>query len=171
MKSILPIRSLVLLIIFSLFLPNKIISQDNFVGTKILKNDGKVSVQTIPKENTSGIESLSDHLNGLHPTNVGDQYVLGGSVLWWTDDQGTAAIANTTVINGPGNRGVTGWGLNQMRASVYSDVNNIPLWELSTLPYDPHVDISDYSSFIAIAAGPNFYIYDTTGTQLLNYIL
>ena len=38
--------------------------------------------------------------------------------------------------------GLTGWGLNDMRVSLYSDANGTPLWNFPTGQYDPFVDIS-----------------------------
>ncbi|MDO8550204.1 MAG: hypothetical protein Q7S39_08660, partial [Ignavibacteria bacterium] len=170
MKSLLQIRSLILFVLLSFFiLTDNLISQDkSSVGTKLLNKEGKVAFQTIPQENTSDIESLDNHLNGLAPKD-GEQYVLGGTVLWYTQDP--IAIANTVALNGIGDKALTAWTLNSMRVSLYSDANNIPLWEFSTLPYDAHIDVSDNSPFVAVAAGPNFYLYDTSGAQIYNLTL
>ena len=54
----------------------------------------------------------------------GEQFVLGGSVLWSTQDP--VAIANVVALNNAGNSALTGWGLNTMRATLYSDVNSTP---------------------------------------------
>ena len=45
-----------------------------------------------------------------------------------------------------------------MRASLYSDVNNIPLWDFPTGQYDPFVDISSDGSKVAVTAGTDFYL-------------
>ena len=88
----------------------------------------------------------------------GEQFVLGGSVLWSTQDP--VAIANVVALNNAGNSALTGWGLNTMRATLYSDVNSTPLWDFSTGQYDPFVDISSDGSKIAVTAGTDFYLLD-----------
>jgi len=111
----------------------------DFTGTRTIEKDGKIAIETIPAENKREIESLNDHTLGMNDLN-GEKYVLGGSVLWSTQDP--VAIANVVAINSAGNSALTGWGLNSMRATLYSDVNNTPLWDFPTEQYDPFVDIS-----------------------------
>ena len=131
-----------------------------FAGTKVAVKNNKMAIQTIPSQNISEKESLNDHLYGLSPSQAGEQFVLGGSVLWWTDDGGTAAIANSVALNGAGDRAFTGWTLNNMRAALYSDVNNTPLWTFSTAPNDPVVDISHDGTIVGVTTGTDFYLLD-----------
>jgi hypothetical protein len=139
-----------------LFSSNNIFSQDkDFVGTKILNKDGKTSLQTIPAENKFEKESLDDHLYGKN-SSTGEQFVLGGTVLWSTQD--TVAIANVVALNDAGNSALTGWGLNDMRVTLYSDLNNTPIWEFDSLAYDPSVDISGDGSKIAATVRTHFYL-------------
>ena len=145
------------IVIFSfIFSSSNIFSQSkDFIGMKTIERDGKISFETIPAENKGGIESLNDHLVGMNNTN-GEQFVLGGTVLWSTQD--AVAIANVVAINNAGNSALTGWGLNDMRVTLYSDVNSNPIWNFPTEPYDPSVDISSDGSIIATTAANNFYL-------------
>ena len=137
-------------------LAGKVFSQSkDFVGTRTIKKDGKISSQTIPAENKGGIETLDNHLVGMNSTN-GEQYVLGGTVLWSTQDP--VAIANVVALNEVGNSALTGWGLNNQRATLYSDANSNPIWDFPTGQYDPFVDISGDGSKIAATAGTQFYL-------------
>ena len=171
MKSLLQFRSFILIILLSFSFVNYSLSQESFIGTKILYEGGKILYQTLPEKNTSSPELMNDHLYGQSPLNPGEQFAFGGNVLWWTDDQGTAAIANFNEINYTGEKALTAWGLNQMRVSLYSDQNNIPLWQYPTLPYDAHTDISEEGDRIAVAAGPNIYVLDTSGIEVFNLAL
>ena len=128
-----------------------------FTGTRTIEKNGKIAIETIPAENKGRIESLDDHLIGMN-NSVGEKFVLGGSVLWSAQDP--VAIANVVAINSAGNSALTGWGLNSMRATLYSDVNNTPLWDFPTGQYDPFVDISSDGSKIAATAGTDFYLLD-----------
>lgn len=132
----------------------------NFSGTKVIVKNGQTAMQTIPSENMSVREPLDGHLSGLHSSSKGKPYVLGGNVLWWTDDQGTAAIANTVALNDAGDAALTAWTLNSMRAALYSDANNTPLWTFPTDPNDPVIDISGDGSVIGAIAGSDFYLLD-----------
>ena len=167
MKSHLTIYSfLSFFFTFIFFLAGNTLSQSKeFVGIKTLEKDGQTSFQTIPAENKSGIESIDNYLyskNSVH----GEQFVLGGSVLWSTQDP--VAIANTVAINDAGNLALTAWGLNNMRITLYSDVNSNPLWNFSTGQYDPVVDISGDGSIIAATAGTDFYLLDPANGNI-NY--
>ena len=83
------------------FITGNIYSQSkDFVGTKKIEKDGKISFETIPAENKGRIESLDDHLLGMNNSH-GEQFVLGGSVLWSTQDP--VAIANVVALNNSGN--------------------------------------------------------------------
>ncbi len=138
------------------FMTEKVFSQDNnFIGTKTIEKDGKISFETFPGENKNSIESLDDHLLGFNNSD-GEQFVLGGTVLWSTQDP--AAIANVVAINSAGNSALTGWGLNSMRATLYTDLNSTPQWDFPTGQYDPFVDISSDGSKIAVTAGTKFYL-------------
>ena len=55
--------SICIILLFS----NFIFSQDgNFAGTKVVVKNNQIATQTIPSENTSGRESLDEHLSGFH---------------------------------------------------------------------------------------------------------
>ncbi len=56
----------------------------------------KLLFETIPLKIKGVIESLDDHLVGMN-NSQGEQFVLGGSVLWSTQDP--VAIANVVAIN------------------------------------------------------------------------
>ena len=155
MKSRL-IPCLILSILSFSFTAEMIFSQNkNFIGTKTVEKDGKISLETIPDENNSKIESLDDHLFGFNNSD-GIQSVFGGTVLWSTQDP--TAIANFVAINQAGNSVLTGWGLNNMRATLYSDQNSNPKWDFPTGQYDPCVDISGDGLKIAVTAGTDFYL-------------
>ncbi|MCW8960878.1 MAG: hypothetical protein OQK29_04895, partial [Ignavibacteriaceae bacterium] len=155
-----------ILFAFIFFLSSNIISQNkDFVGIKTLQKDGKTSLQTIPAKNNSGIESIDEHLYGTNSLG-GDKFVLGGTVLWSTQD--ALAIANTVAINDAGNSALTAWGLNNQRVSLYSDVSSVPLWNFSTGQYDPVVDISGDGSIVAATAGTDFYLLDPSNGNI-NY--
>ena len=143
---------------------------NDFIRTKVFKENGETKIQTFPEKNNSELQSIEGYLNSFKPKE-GDHFVLGGSVLWWTSDLGTNAIANTVAINSDADVDVTAWGLNNMRVSKYSNENNIPNWEFSTNPVDPNIDVAKLGAYISVTAGTNFYIFDTTGTQLFNYTL
>lgn len=162
MKTSLPFRYVGLIVIFVSFVLTDFSSGqgENFTGTKVIVQEDGMAIQTIPSENLSERESLDDHLYGLFPSNIGEQFVLGGTILWWVDDQGTNAIANSVALNGAGDRALAGWTLNNMRAALYSDANNTPLWTFSTMPNDPVVDISDDGTIVGVTAGTDFYLLD-----------
>jgi hypothetical protein len=167
MKSHLTFLSLASFVIsLFLFSITSSFSQDkNFVGIKTLKENGKVASQTITVENKSGIRSFEQD-KSINNSAAGEKYVLGGTVLWSTQD--ALAIANKVAINTAGNSALTGWGLNNQRVSLYSDLTSVPLWNFSTGTYDPVVDISGDGSIIAATAGKDFYILDPT-TGNINY--
>ena len=115
------------LFIFLLF-PIMICAQSNdFIGTKIQELNGKIKIQTFPEKNNSESQPIEGYLNEFKPKE-GDHYVLGGSILWWTSDLGTNAIANTVALNNDADVDVTAWGLNNMRVSKYTNENNTPNW-------------------------------------------
>ena len=158
------------LFIFLLF-PIMIYAQSNdFIGTKIQELNGKIKIQTFPEKNNSESQPIEGYLNEFKPKE-GDHYVLGGSILWWTSDLGTNAIANTVALNNDADVDVTAWGLNNMRVSKYTNENNTPNWEFSTNPVDPNIDVAKLGEYISVTAGTDFYIFDTTGTQLFDYTL
>jgi len=159
MKSHITIPVFFLLTLFtqSIFTSEIISQTKDFIGTQKVVKDGQTAFETFPDKNKNGVESLNDQPlknNSLE----GDRYVLGGSVLWFAQDP--AAIANVVAINSTGNLALTGWGLNSMRASLYTDANNIPLWDFFTGTYDPYVDISNDGSKIAVTKGTDFYLLD-----------
>ena len=159
MKSHLTIPFIYLLTLITLSIfTSEIFSQTkDFIGTRKVVKDGQTAFETFPDKNKNGIESSNDQ--PLINNNLeGDRYVLGGSVLWFAQDP--AAIANVVAINSTGNLALTGWGLNSMRASLYTDANNIPLWDFFTGTYDPYVDISNDGSKIAVTKGTDFYLLD-----------
>ncbi|RPI75848.1 MAG: T9SS C-terminal target domain-containing protein [Ignavibacteriales bacterium] len=166
MKSFLHL--LCFLLLFSFSFSDYLFSQDVLTGKKIINENGKILYQTIPEKNSSTPESLNDHIYGLSPLNPGKQFAFGGSVIWSADDQGTAAIADFNELNFTGQQALTSWNLNQMRVSLYSDQNNIPLWEFPTLPNGAHVDFSEEGNRIAVAAGTNVYVLDTSGAEVFN---
>ena len=136
-------------------------------GTKILKEGNKTAVQTIPELNTSENNYIpNQQLKSTEAT--GDRYVMGGSELWSATDG--AAIANYTELNSDGTIPVVGWGLNSMRVSRYTEVNNTPQWEYPTAPNDPAVDVAD--NFTAVTRGTEFDILDNaTGNILFQNIM
>lgn len=128
-----------------------------FIGIKVLTEDGKSAFQTIPAKNSSSIESRDEHLFGKNSIK-GEKFVLGGTVLWSFQD--AAAIANSVALNNDGNSALCGWTINQMRVSLYTEVNNTPVWEFPTGQYDPVIDISGDGSVVAATAGTHFYLLD-----------
>ncbi|MBK9097977.1 MAG: PQQ-like beta-propeller repeat protein [bacterium] len=138
------------------FLTNNAFTQDkNFIGTKSIYQDGNLAFETIPEKNIGTLENLNDHIYGMNKAQ-GDKYVLGGNVIWSTQD--AVAIANVVGINSAGTSALTGWGLNNMRVSLYSDANSNPIWEFPTGQVDPYIDISGDGSIIAATAGSDFYL-------------
>lgn len=159
MKNNLRIASIkFLLLSFFLFASGSIIGQEKeFVGTKKVYDGNNILLQTTPQKVTSLNNSLED--NAVVPNKKStDRYVLDGNVIWSFQD--AAAIANRTELNGDGAVPLVAWGLNNMRVSRYTDVNNIPLWEKSTVPYDPVVEVSDDGLLIAATQGTDFYLLD-----------
>jgi len=143
---------------------NYVFSQDKaFVGTREILEEGKIAFETIPSANNGDIESLDDHLQGFNNSD-GENFVLGGNILWSTQDP--VAIANVVAINGAGNTALTGWGLNNMRVSLYSDANGNPIWDFPTGQYDPFVDISNDGSKIAATAGTHFYLLNPSNGNI-----
>jgi hypothetical protein len=137
----------------------------SFVGMKILKEGNKTAIQTIPEKNTLQNDYQNNH-QIKSPDGIGDKYVLGGSVLWSFQDG--AAIANYTELNPDGTIPVVGWGLNDMRVSRYTEVNNTPQWEFTTAPNDPAVDVAD--NYIVVSRGTEFDILDNpTGNVIFQY--
>lgn len=165
MKKFFPFQLFILLFALFFFTSNNILSQNkNFIGTKILKSDGKTAFQTIPSESKGEQQFLGEHLYGKK-SDSGNQYVLGGTTLWSTMDP--FAIANVVALNNAGSSAMTGWGLNDMRATLYSDVNSTPVWDFITEPYDPFVDISGDGSIIAVTAATNFNLLDPANGNIL----
>ena len=163
MKSRFILFLFVSIITFS-FITDNIYSQSkDFVGTKKIEKDGKIAFETISAQNKGGIESLNDHLLGMNNAQ-GEQFVLGGTVLWSTQD--AVAIANVVAINNVGNSALTGWGLNDMRVSLYSDASGNPVWNFPTGQYDPFVDISGDGLKIAATGGTDFYLLDPTNGNI-----
>ncbi len=173
MKSLYNFSISFLIYIFVLtFFNSQILSQSkDFSRREIIEKDGKIAFETIPTQNSGEVESIEDLFVGTKKLN-GDHYVLGGSILWWTDDQGTSSIANTVALNAAGDRPLTAWTLNSMRTTLYSDANNSPLWNYYTGTYDPFVDISSDGSIIATTAGTDFYLLNSsTGNIDYQYTL
>jgi hypothetical protein len=137
--------------------------QNHFVGIKTVERDGQLSYETVPAQNNGKIGSLYDHLNRKN-TEHREHFVFGGTTLWSAQDG--AAIANSVAINNTGNKILTGWGLNDMRVSFYSDANNTPIWNFITEPYDPVVDISGDGSVVAATAGTDFYLLDPSNGSI-----
>jgi hypothetical protein len=148
---------------FSLIAGNIFSQNKDFIGIRTIEKDGKISFKTIPDVNTSRIESQNVHLPGMN-NSQGEQFVLGGTVLWSTQDP--VAIANVVAINGAGNSALTGWGLNNMRVSLYSDANANPIWNFPTGQYDPFVDISNDGSKIAATTGTHFYLLNPSNGNI-----
>ena len=147
--------SILIIIIFSSF--NLFGQQNEFIGTKKIIEGNKSLFQTIPQKNNSSNQNIEEN-KSIVRTDGNNRFVLGGSVLWSFQDG--AAIANVTELNSDGTLPLTAWGLNNMRVSRYTDANNIPMWEHSTVPYDPNVDVSDDGSIIAATQGTDFYLLD-----------
>jgi len=155
MKSHFILFLFVSIITFSFITDNIYGQSKDFVGTKKIEKDGKIAFETISTRNKGGIESLDDHLLGMN-NSQGEQFVLGGSVLWSTQDP--VAIANVVALNAAGSSALTGWGLNDMRVSLYSDASGNPVWNFPTGQYDPFVDISGDGSRMAATGGTHFYL-------------
>jgi Carboxypeptidase regulatory-like domain/FlgD Ig-like domain len=172
MKSYLrfPVKCLSFFYLFIIISGFSLAQNKDFIGTTVLKQNGELKTETIPGKDNSETISINDYLNGFKPLN-GNHYVLGGSVLWLATDLGTAAIANTVSLNYNADVDVTAWGLNIMRVSKYSNENNIPNWEFSTAPIDPNIDVAKFGPYIVSTAGTDFYIFDSTGTQIFDYTL
>lgn len=141
-----------------IILPVTISSQTNeFIGKQLVK-DGNMSLyKTTPERNNSIKETFSVHQDYTNQLQK-DRYVIGGNILWSTQD--AVAIANTAELNADGTIPMTAWGLNNMRVSLYSDLNSTPLWQLSTEPNDPDVALSSDGSVIAVTRGTHFYLLD-----------
>jgi len=159
MKTSLQIASVKLFVlIYFIFSFITVTGQDNnFVGTKKITNGNKSSFETIPQKSNSSNQTIEANKTTINSHNK-DRFVLDGSVLWSFQDG--LAIANVTELNSDGTVPLTGWGLNTMRVSRYTDVNNIPMWEYPTVPYDANVDVSDDGSIIAATQGTDFYLLD-----------
>ena len=168
MKSFTQSNTILLFVFFSfIFFSTNIQSQNRkFVGKKLLKDGNKTAFKTIPEINKSQIHNSNVFQSTKHKSNS-PQYVMGGNVIWSYQD--ASAIANFTKLNSDGSVPVVGWGLNNMRVSRYTDVNNSPLWEYSTAPNDPGVDISQ--GFIVVSRGSEFDILDTSNTLLYQFPL
>jgi hypothetical protein len=163
MKSRFILFLFISIITFS-FITDDIYSQSkDYIGTKKIENNGKIAFETISAQNKGGIESLDDHLLGMN-NSQGEQFVLGGSVLWSTQDP--VAIANVVALNAAGSSALTGWGLNDMRVSLYLDANGNPVWNFPTGQYDPFVDISGDGLKIAATGGTDFYLLDPTNGNI-----
>ncbi len=168
MKSFLQSSSVLMFVFFSfIFFSINIHSQNrSFAEKKLLKDGNKTAYQTIPEKNKSQNQS-SNILENIKPKSSSPKYVMGGNVIWSYQDP--LAIANFTKMNSDGSIPVVGWGLNNMRVSRYTDVNNTPLWEYSTAPNDPSVDISQ--GFIVLSRGSEFDVLDTSNTLLSQFTL
>jgi len=168
MKSHYGVLSFVLVFLFFSF-SNSLSQNKDFIGTKLIKENGKMSFRTIPAENKSGVQT-TEQVKSLLNKATESKYVLGGNVLWSTQDG--SAIANNVAINNAGNSALCGWGLNNMRASLYSDANSAPVWDFSTNPFDPVVDISGDGLIMAVIAGDHFYILNpSTGNVNYQFVL
>jgi hypothetical protein len=163
MKSRFILFLFVSIITFSLLAGNIFSQNKDFVGTRTIEKDGKKAIETIPERNNGLVESLDDHLLGVN-NSQGEKFVLGGTVLWYTQD--VAAIANVVAINSTGNSALTGWGLNNQRATLYSDVNSNPIWDFPTGTNDPFVDISGDGSKIAATGGTHFYMLNSVNGNI-----
>lgn len=131
-------------------------AQDKSVaGVKILQEGGQSALQTVPQANSGKREALTAHLKGLKASPV-PRRVLDGSIIW--NYQDPVAIAYGTMLDGAGDTPLTAWGLNNARVSLYTDANNVPVWEFLTAPNDGVADISGDGSVIAVAAEFNFYL-------------
>ena len=152
------------------FFTNEMYSQDkNFIGTKVLRDGNSSLYQTFGVKNSFGENSFLN--DSFTPSSIKhDKYVLGGNLVWWYQDG--AAIANFTELNNSGLSPLTGWGLNDMRVSLYSDHDNTPVWELSTEPYDPVVAESEDDFIIVAARGSDFvFIEKATGNIIYQLTL
>ncbi len=168
MRSRLHTGFFLLLATLLLFLTAESFSQHkSTAGTKVLKEGNKIAIQTVPELNTlENNYKPYQQLSGSHTD--GDRYVLGGSEIWSVTD--AAAIANFTELNSDGTIPVVGWGLNNMRVSRYTEVNNTPQWDYQTAPNDPSVDVAD--NVTAMTRGTEFDILDNnTGNILYQNIL
>ncbi|HSD63213.1 MAG TPA: FlgD immunoglobulin-like domain containing protein [Ignavibacteriaceae bacterium] len=166
MKYLLYVRFLLLLIIIVLLSQNSFGQNKNFVGKKVVREGNKSAIQTVPELNKSKIQSVNNQIN-TKPESSGPDYVLGGSVIWQAQDG--LAIANFTKLNGDGSIPVVGWGLNNMRVSRYGSVNNTPLWNYTTAPYDPGTDVAH--GIITVSKGNEFLVLDSAETVLFQYSL
>jgi hypothetical protein len=159
------IAALKFFVIYVLISTSFICGQDkSFIGTKKIVNGNTNRFETTPQESQTTIPQ--NEQQSVNHTSVKEKYVLDGSVIWIAQDG--AAIANVTELNSDGTVPLTAWGLNSMRVSRYTDVNNIPMWELPTAPNDPNVDVSDDGSVIAVTQGTAFYLLDKS-TGAINY--
>jgi len=151
------------LLIFSLLFSVQNVSGQNkkFVGRKILREGNNIAFQTIPEISNQSVPILNN-LSGKKHNSSEPRYVLSGNIIWSFQD--AEAIDNFSRLNANGSIPVVGWGLNNMRVSRYTAVNNVPDWEYATVPNDPCVDISN--GFIAVTRGTEFDVLDTTGTVL-----
>ncbi len=160
--------SFFVLFVFVLFSSYGYSQDKGFVGNQIIKNGNMTAIKTIPKKAAPGTQNFNNKIP--HTKITSPQYVLGGNVIWHFQD--AAAIANTVRLNGNGSIPFTAWGLNNMRASLYSDVNNIPVWEYSTVPNDPNIGMSDDGSVLAVTRGTEFDLLNqATGTVTYQQIM
>lgn len=154
-----PKTILSVIVLLSLFIStNDLFPQDkNFIGTKILRDGNNSLHQTFGEKNFFGENSFSN--DSFTPSKINqEKYVLGGSLVWWSQDG--AAIANFTELNNNGTSPLAGWGLNDMRVSLYSDHDNTPIWELTTEPYDPVVAESEDDFIIGATRGSDFVLIE-----------
>ena len=169
MRTTLKQFSLVLLfsVLYQIFIVESFAQQNEFYGSKIIKQNNKSLIQTIPQKISNPIDIPTKQLTNLKNI-AGEKYVMGGSVLWSFTDG--AAISNTAELNADGNFSLNAWGLNNMRVSRYPVQNNIPIWEVPTVPNDPNIDISDDGDVIAVARGTDFYLLDSTNGNIVYQI-
>lgn len=146
----------IMMLLISLSVSSVSAQQTQVAGVQKIIRNGEVALQTIPIPNDGEREPFSEHLNGWKGKLHGEQKVLGGTVLWNTQD--ATAIASYMAIDAPGQSPIAAWTLNNERISRYSDANNTPLWEFITNPNDGFVDISHDGSVIAALSGNSFYL-------------
>lgn len=149
--------SISVLVTLLLLSTNSFTQEKEFIGRKLLFDGNQSSFQTITSKNIEApsIESLSAFNT---KTKQAEKYVFGGSVIWSAQD--AAAIANTAELNDDGSLPFNAWGLNNMRLTLYNELNNTPVWEFPSPQSDPNVAVSDDGTVIAVTTGYNFYLLD-----------
>ncbi|QQS37921.1 MAG: T9SS type A sorting domain-containing protein [Ignavibacteriales bacterium] len=144
--------------IFLLFQNTTLSQQIEFAKTELIRQGNKSLFVTHPEKYNSLTEIPV--VNSKNNTRSGaDRFVLGGNVIWTAQD--ALAIANAAELNADGSMPFNAWGLNNMRLSRYNSSNNIPVWEVPTVPNDPGIDVSDDGEVIAVTKGTEFLILDS----------